>query len=147
MNRSLLTDLVRPPSVLDVSVHISLTFSRIMLQWRSKALTRASSLRLLRMEMRTWMRSRTAVWRMERGPAENSCSSSCAISYSLWFVCQLLALLLSALGLSRPPAATGGGGVRRGFLRRSFPRRGEGREVGAYVSSFRDLVRSSLRSL
>lgn len=28
------------------SVHISRTFSRIMLQWRSKALTRASSFRL-----------------------------------------------------------------------------------------------------
>ena len=28
------------------SVHISRTFSRIMLQWRSKAFTRASSFRL-----------------------------------------------------------------------------------------------------
>lgn len=51
------------------------------------------------------------------------------------------------VGVVTPASGDGGGGVRRGFLRRSFPRRGEGREVGAYVSSFRDLVRSSLRSL
>jgi len=41
--------LVRPPT----SVHISVTFSRIMLQCRSKALTRPSSLWLLRALMRT----------------------------------------------------------------------------------------------
>lgn len=48
--RSLLTPL--PPALL-FSVHISLTFSNTMLQWRSKALTRASNLRLFRHEMRT----------------------------------------------------------------------------------------------
>lgn len=84
MNRSLFTGLpFLPVLVLGVSVHISLTFSSTMLQWRSKALTRASSLRLLRHEMRTWECDRTAVWRMERGPEVNSCSSSCATSYSL----------------------------------------------------------------
>jgi hypothetical protein len=36
------------------SVHISLTFSSTMLQWRSKAFTRPSSLRLLRQLMSTW---------------------------------------------------------------------------------------------
>jgi hypothetical protein len=61
-----------------------LTFSRTMLQWRSKAFTRASSLRLLRSEMSTCECDRTAVWRTERGPDENSCSSSWATSYSLF---------------------------------------------------------------
>ena len=84
MKRSLFTALpFFPPAVRGVSVHISLTFSSTMLQWRSKALTRASSFRLLRTEMSTCVWERTAVWRMERGPAENSCSSSWAISYSL----------------------------------------------------------------
>lgn len=61
-----------PLASLGVSVHISFTFSSTMLQCRSKALTRASSLRLLRIEIRTWVWLRTAVWRIERGPAENS---------------------------------------------------------------------------
>ena len=43
-----------------VSVHISLTFSRTMFMWRSKALTRARSLRLLRVWMRIWVWLRTA---------------------------------------------------------------------------------------
>lgn len=84
MKRSLFTGRPFLPSASrGVSVHISLTFSRTMLQWRSNALTRARSLRLLRMEMRTCTCERTAVWRIDSGPAENSCSSSWAISYSL----------------------------------------------------------------
>lgn len=84
MNRSLFTGLpFLPPAVRGASVHISLTFSSTMLQCRSKALTRASSLRLLRTEMSTCVCDLTAVWRIESGPAENSCSSSWAISYSL----------------------------------------------------------------
>jgi hypothetical protein len=67
-----------------VSVHISFAFSRTMLQCRSNALTRARSFLLFRHEMRTWVRERTAVWRMERGPVVSSCSSTCATSYSLW---------------------------------------------------------------
>ena len=66
-----------------VSVHISLAFSRTILQWRSKALTRASIFRLFRQEIRTCVRERTAVWRMERGPVVSSCSSTWATSYSL----------------------------------------------------------------
>jgi len=50
MNRSLLTPL---PPPLGFSVHISFTFSRTILQCRSKALTRASNFRLLRQEIRT----------------------------------------------------------------------------------------------
>ena len=49
--RSLFTPL--PPFVFGFSVHISLTFSRTILQCLSKALTRASSFLLLRQEMRT----------------------------------------------------------------------------------------------
>lgn len=49
--RSLLTPLPLLP--LGFSVHISFTFSNTMLQCRSKALTRANSLRLLRQEIRT----------------------------------------------------------------------------------------------
>lgn len=72
MNRSLLTGLpFLPLASRGVSVHISLQFSRIMLQCLSKALTRARILRLFRTEMRTWVWLRTAVWRIERGPAEN----------------------------------------------------------------------------
>lgn len=41
MKRSLFTPLPFPP--LGFSVHISFTFSSTMLQWRSKALTRARS--------------------------------------------------------------------------------------------------------
>lgn len=80
MNLSLLTPLAFP---LPFSVHISFTFSRTMLQWRSKALTRASSLRLFRHEIRTWVCVRVAVMRMERGPVESSCASRTETSYSL----------------------------------------------------------------
>jgi hypothetical protein len=86
MKRSLLTP--RPPALL-FSVHISLTFSSTMLQWRSKALTRASSLRLLRHEISTCVCVRVAVWRMDSGPVDSSCASSTPISYSLcgrWLV-------------------------------------------------------------
>lgn len=84
MKRSLLTPLPFFPWLfLGNSVHISLTFSRTMLQCLSNAFTRARSLRLLRHEMTTWLWLRTAVCRIERGPAVNSCSSTRAISYSL----------------------------------------------------------------
>ena len=84
MKRSRLMGLPFLPSAfLGTSLHISLTFSRTMLQWRSKALTRASSLRLLRVEMRTWVWLRTAVWRSERGPEVNSWVSRRESSYSL----------------------------------------------------------------
>lgn len=73
INRSLLIGLpFLPLASLGVSVHISFTFSSTMLQCRSNAFTRASSFLLLRIEIRTWVWLRTAVWRMERGPAENS---------------------------------------------------------------------------
>lgn len=73
MNLSLLTGLpFLPLESLGVSVHISLTFSRTMLQCLSNALTRASSFLLFLIEMRTWVWLRTAVWRIDRGPAENS---------------------------------------------------------------------------
>lgn len=84
MKRSLFVGLpFLPLARRGVSVHISFTFSRTMLQCRSKALTRASSFLLLRHEMRTWVWLRTAVWRIESGPALNSCSSNWVISYSL----------------------------------------------------------------
>jgi hypothetical protein len=72
-----------PSAFRGVSLHISFTFSSTMLQWRSKALTRASSLRLLRVEIRTWVWLRTAVWRRERGPEVNSWVSRRESSYSL----------------------------------------------------------------
>lgn len=83
-----------------VSVHISLTFSSTMLQCRSNAFTLARSLRLFRIEIRTWVWLRTAVWRIERGPALNSCSSNCEISYSLciWSVILVFATRLDGNG-------------------------------------------------
>lgn len=84
MNLSLLMGLPFFPCALrGVSVHISFAFSNTMLQCLSKALTLARSFLLLRHETRTWLWLRTAVWRMERGPAVNSCSSTRATSYSL----------------------------------------------------------------
>jgi hypothetical protein len=84
MKRSRLMGLPFLPSAfLGTSLHISFTFSSTMLQWRSKALTRASSLRLLRVEMRTWVWLRTAVWRSESGPEVNSWVSRRESSYSL----------------------------------------------------------------
>lgn len=56
MNLSLLTGRpFFPLASLGVSVHISLTFSRTMLQCRSNAFTRASSFLLFRIEIRTWV--------------------------------------------------------------------------------------------
>ena len=84
MNLSLFTGLpFLPPATRGVSVHISLTFSKTMLQCLSKAFTLANSFRLLRQEIRTWVCDRTAVCRIERGPEVNSCSSSSETSYSL----------------------------------------------------------------
>jgi hypothetical protein len=82
MKRSLFTPLPLLP--LGFSVHISFTFSRTMLQCRSKALTRASNLRLLRQEIRTWVCVRVAVCSRDSGPAVSSCSSTRATSYSLF---------------------------------------------------------------
>jgi hypothetical protein len=84
INRSLLTGRPFLPALfLGVSVHISFTFSRTILQCLSKAFTRASNLRLFLHEIRTCACDRTAVCRIESGPEVNSCSSSCAISNSL----------------------------------------------------------------
>lgn len=57
MTRSLLTGFTffLPLPVRGISVHISVTFSRTMLQWRSNALTRPRSFLLLRQLMRTWV--------------------------------------------------------------------------------------------
>jgi len=74
-----------PSAFRGVSLHISFTFSSTMLQWRSKALTRASSLRLLRVLIRTWVWLRTAVWSSERGPEVNSWVSRRESSYSLGY--------------------------------------------------------------
>jgi hypothetical protein len=57
-----------------------------MLQCLSNAFTRASSFLLFRHEIKTCVCERTAVCRIESGPDVNSCSSSCAISNSLWVV-------------------------------------------------------------
>ena len=85
MKRSLFTGRpFLPEASRGVSVHISFTFSKTMLQCRSKAFTRARSLRLLRHEINTWVCERTAVCRMDSGPDVNSCSSIRAISYSLF---------------------------------------------------------------
>jgi len=84
MNLSLFTGLpFLPPEARGVSDHISLTFSKTILQCLSKALTLANSFRLLRHEISTWVWERTAVWRMESGPEVNSYSSRRATSYSL----------------------------------------------------------------
>lgn len=84
MKRSLFKGLpLFPPANLGISVHISLTFSSTMLQWRSNALTRARSFRLFRQDISTWVWDLTAVCRIERGPEVNSCSSIFEISYSL----------------------------------------------------------------
>ncbi len=77
MNRSLLAGmaLFLPRPRLPASVHISRTCSRTKLQWRSKALTRARSLRLLRQEMRTGEWVRRARDKRLKGPFVNSYSS------------------------------------------------------------------------
>ena len=130
INRSLLTGLpFLPFARRGVSVHISLTFSKTMLQWRSKALTRANSLRLLRHEMSTWVWERTAVCKMESGPEVNSYSSNCAISNSLFTFCV---------------SGVGAGGETSDF--RAEREGGDGgRRFGVTnVSSLRGLPKSSL---
>lgn len=77
MNRSLLTGLAffLPLPRRGCSVHISLTFSSTMLQWRSNALTRPSSFLLLRQLTNTWVLFFTDWVRTESGPVLNSSSS------------------------------------------------------------------------
>lgn len=95
MKRSLFMALLFfPPDEVGTSVHISLTFSSTILQCRSKALTRAKSFRLLRHEMSTCVCERTAVCKIDNGPAVNSCSSICDISNS---VRSFRGLLISSL--------------------------------------------------
>lgn len=62
---------------LGVSVHISLTFSRTMLQCLSNAFTLASSFLLFRQLIRTWVLFFTDCVKTDRGPVLNS-------SCSLW---------------------------------------------------------------
>ena len=121
MKRSLLTGRpFFPPAIRGVSVHISLTFSRTILQCRSKALTRASNLRLLRHDIRTCVCDRTAVWRMESGPDVNSYSSICAISNSLQTM--LASTLKTACQMLVFSTASGWTYISslRGFARRSL---------------------------
>lgn len=83
MNRSLATGFpffFCPFPGFGSSVHISFTFSRTMLQWRSKALTRANNLRLFRQLISTWVLFLTDWVRTESGPVENSSSSRLASS-------------------------------------------------------------------
>merc|ERR1719218_591696 len=76
MNLSLFTGLAFffPPC--GISVHISRTFSRTMLQWRSNALTRAKILRLLRQLMSTCELSFTHFWSTDKGPTSKLSLSS-----------------------------------------------------------------------
>ena len=62
------------------SVHISVTPSSTMFMCLSKALTRASSLRLLRRLMRTGEEVETAVERRERGPLWRAALGSTAVA-------------------------------------------------------------------
>ena len=76
MKRSLFTGLDFLVAVpLGVSVHISLTFSRTMLQCLSKALTRPSSFLLFLQLMSTCVLLFTLCVSTDRGPVENSSSS------------------------------------------------------------------------
>lgn len=92
MKRSLLTGLAffLPLPLLGTSVHISLTFSKTILQCRSKALTRPSNLRLFRQLIRTWVLFLTDWVNTDSGPVLNSssssfCNSSCDISlFGFW---------------------------------------------------------------
>jgi hypothetical protein len=85
MNRSLFTGLAFffPFPVFGTSVHISLTFSRTILQWRSKAFTRPSNFLLFRQLMSTWVLFLTDIVSTERGPVENSSSSVFSVSSSI----------------------------------------------------------------
>lgn len=77
---------------LGVSVHISLTFSKTMLQCRSNAFTRASSFLLLRQLMRIWVLFFTESVSTDSGPVWNSsfssCSSSSAVSSLFGLLCR-----------------------------------------------------------
>jgi len=77
MKRSLLTGLAFffPFPDFGFSVHISFTFSRTMLQCRSKAFTRPSSFLLFRQLMSTCVLFLTDWVRTESGPVWNSSSS------------------------------------------------------------------------
>lgn len=83
MKRSLFTGFTffLPLPVRGISVHISLTFSRTMLQWRSKAFTRPKSFLLLRQLIKTWVLFLTDCVRTDNGPVLNS-SSSCLANSS-----------------------------------------------------------------
>lgn len=76
MNLSLFTGraFFLPLPVFGTSVHISLTFSRTMLQCRSKARTRPSNFLLFRQLIRTWVLFLTLIMSTERGPVLNSSS-------------------------------------------------------------------------
>mmetsp|Transcript_1401 Transcript_1401/g.4173 ORF Transcript_1401/g.4173 Transcript_1401/m.4173 type:complete len:211 (+) Transcript_1401:171-803(+) len=103
MKRSLFTGLEAffPFPVLGTSVHISLTFSRIMLQCLSNAFTRASSFRLFLQLISTCELLFTLVVSTERGPVRNSSSSFFSSSSTVGF-------FASAMAHSLPrPEATG----------------------------------------
>ena len=77
-----------PLPALGVSVHISLTFSNTILQWRSKAFTLPKSFLLFLQLMRTWLLFFTDCVSTDNGPVLNSsCSlwaSSSGVSSRLW---------------------------------------------------------------
>lgn len=77
IKRSLLTGFTFffPLPVRGSSVHISLTFSNTILQWRSKALTRPRSFLLFRQLISTWVLFLTDCVRTDKGPVLNSSSS------------------------------------------------------------------------
>mmetsp|Transcript_34964 Transcript_34964/g.99120 ORF Transcript_34964/g.99120 Transcript_34964/m.99120 type:complete len:239 (-) Transcript_34964:70-786(-) len=85
MNRSLLTGVepFLPLPVLGISVHISFTFSRTMLQCLSKAFTRPSNFRLFLQLIRTCELVFTLVVSTESGPVRNSSSSFFSLSSTL----------------------------------------------------------------
>ena len=82
-----------PFPVLGISVHISLTLSKTMLQWRSKAFTLPSSFLLFRQLIKTCVLFFTDSVRTESGPVLNSSSSRLSSSSG---VISDLALFISA---------------------------------------------------
>lgn len=66
-----------PFPLFGVSVHISLQFSKTMLQWRSNARTLANIFLLFRQLINTWVLSLTDWVSTDRGPVLNSSSSFC----------------------------------------------------------------------
>lgn len=85
MNLSLFTgfDFFFPFPARGCSVHISLTFSRTMLQCLSKALTRPKSFLLFLQLMSTCVLCFTESVRMDRGPVAKLSSSSCCLGSSV----------------------------------------------------------------